>query len=72
MRKTYKLSELDCANCAAKMEREIGRLKGVEEVNISFMTQRMVLDAPDDIYEDILEKAAAICKKIEPDCVIIR
>lgn len=72
MRKTYKLSELDCANCAAKMEREIGRLKGVEEVNISFMTQRMVLAAPDDIYEDILEKAAAICKKIEPDCVIIR
>lgn len=72
MRKTYKLSELDCANCAAKMEREIGRLKGVEEVNISFMTQRMVLAAPDDIYEDILEKAATICKKIEPDCVIIR
>lgn len=70
MKKIYKMTDLDCANCAAKMEREIAALEGVESVNISFMLQKMTIVTDDERHSDIMEKAAKICKKIEPDCVI--
>ena len=41
MKKVYKLEDLDCANCAAKMERAVARIDGVSSVSISFMSQRM-------------------------------
>lgn len=72
MKKTYKLNDLDCANCAAKMERAINKIDGVEKATVSFMTQRLTLEAPEERFEDIMDEAAAICKKIEPDCAIVR
>ena len=72
MKKVYKLEDLDCANCAAKMENAISKLDGVESVKISFMTQKMVLTADDEKFESIVDEAAKICKRIEPDCVIVR
>ena len=71
MKKTYKLEDLDCANCAAKMERAIAKIDGVRAVSISFMTQRMALEAEDDRFEDVLQKASKACRKIEPDCRIL-
>ena len=71
MTKTYKLQNLDCANCAAKMESAIAKLKGVEAVSISFMTQKMKLTAADEVYDTLLREAIRICKKIEPDCEIV-
>ncbi len=71
MKKTYKLQNLDCANCAAKMEAAIAKLKGVEAVSISFMTQKMVLSAADAEYENVLKEAVRICKRVEPDCEIL-
>lgn len=70
MKKVYKMTDLECANCAAKMEREIGALDGVESVNISFMMQKMTIVTDDEKHAEIMKQAAKICKKIEPDCVI--
>lgn len=72
MKKTFKMIDLECAHCAAKMEDAIRKLEGVNEVSISFMTQKLVLDAEDAHFEQILDEAAKICKKVEPDCRIQR
>ena len=72
MKKVFKMAELDCANCAAKMEAAIAKLEGVEKVSISFMTQKMVIVADDEKFESIMDKAQKICKRVEPDCRIVR
>ena len=72
MKKTYKLIDLDCANCAAKMENAIKNIEGVKSASISFMTQKLVLEADDDRFEAVLDEAQRACKKFEPDCVILR
>ena len=71
MKKTFKLRDLDCANCAAKMENAIRKLDGVNSATVSFMTQKLTLDADDTRFDEILQQAARICKKVEPDCTII-
>lgn len=71
MRKVFKLEELDCANCAAKMEEQISKLDGVQKASVSFMTQKLTLEAEDSIFDSIVTKAAQIIKKIEPDCRLI-
>lgn len=70
MKKVYKMTDLECANCAAKMEREISNLDGVESVSISFMLQKMTIVTDDEKHNEIMKQAAKICKKIEPDCEI--
>lgn len=75
MRKSFKLENLDCANCAAKMETAIGKLPGVNKATISFMTSKLVLDTDADTPEElapILDAAQAACTGIERDCVIKR
>lgn len=72
MKKVFKMEELDCANCAAKMEAAIAKLEGVEKVSISFMTQKMVIVADDEKLESIMDEAQKICKRFEPDCRIVR
>lgn len=71
MKKTFKLRDLDCANCAAKMEDAIRKLDGVNSASISFMTQKLTLDADDARFDDIVKQAAKVCKKVEPDCTIV-
>ena len=71
MKKTYRLEELDCAQCAAKMEEAIRKLSGVTGASISFMTQKLTLEAEDEKFDEILQQAAKICRKIEPDCRIV-
>ena len=71
MKKKFKLQDLDCANCAAKMEDAIKKLDGVNDANVSFMTQKMTIDAEDDKFDDIMKEVVEICKKAEPDCDIL-
>ena len=71
MKKTFRLEELDCANCAAKMERKIKKLKGVDNVEISFMAQKMTIEAADEIFDDVVADAAKLISKVEPDCKVI-
>lgn len=72
MKKVYKLEDLDCANCAAKMERAVSKLDGVDAVNVSFMTQRMSIDADETRFDEIMDNVVKTCRKIEPDCKIVR
>ena len=71
MKKHFKLRDLDCANCAAKMEDAIRKLPGVNSATVSFMTQKLTLDADDARFDEILQQAVTICKKVEPDCTIV-
>ena len=68
MKKTYQLTDLDCANCAAKMETAIKKIDGVHGASVSFMTQKLTLDADDTRYDEILQQVITTAKKIEPDC----
>ena len=70
MKKTFKLIDLDCANCAAKMENAIQKLDGVHDASVSFMTQKMTLDAEDERFDAIVQEVVKVCKKVEPDCQI--
>lgn len=72
MKKKFNLENLDCANCAAKMEEGIKKLDGVKLASVNFLTQKLTLEAEDEKFDEILEKASAICKKVEPDCTIVR
>ena len=72
MKKKFKLEELDCANCAAKMEDGIRKIEGVKEVSISFMTQKLVIEAEENVMEEVLERAQRLITKIEPECKIVR
>lgn len=69
MKKTYKI-EVDCANCAAKMERAAAKIKGVNSVSISFLTQKIIIDAEDTQFDFIVQEIAKACKKVERNCVI--
>ena len=71
MKKHFKLRDLDCANCAAKMEDAIRKLHGVNSATVSFMTQKLTLDADDARFDEIVQEAVKICKKVEPDCTIV-
>ncbi len=71
MKKIFELEELNCANCAAKMEAKISALEGVNSATVSFITQKLTIDAEDVLFDDILKRAAKIIKKIEPDCKIV-
>lgn len=71
MKKTFKLQDLDCANCAAKMERGISKIDGVKQVNVNFLTQRMTIEADDDRFEEIMDQVVKTCKKVEPDLSLI-
>ena len=70
MRKTFKLIDLDCANCAAKMETAIKKIDGVKSATVSFMTQKMTIEADDERFEEIVKLAVKACKKVEPDCEV--
>lgn len=70
MKKIFKLENLECANCARKMEDAIKKISGVEDASVNFMTQKMTLTAEDDKFDEIVKSAAKICRKIEPDCVL--
>ena len=70
MQKRFKLIDLDCANCAAKMEEAAKKVDGVKNVSISFMAQKMVIEADDERFDAIMKEVVKVCKKVEPDCEI--
>ena len=72
MKKKFKLEELDCANCAAKMEAAIRKIPGVEEANISFMAQKLTLVADDERFEEILDEAQRCIDRVDEGCKIVR
>ncbi len=72
MKAVLKLEGLCCANCAAKIENEVKKIDGLNEANLSFMTQKLTLEAPESDLERIVDEASRIAKKIEDEVNIIR
>ena len=73
MRKTYELENLECANCAAKMERDISAFPEVKKCTITFMTSRMSITINDDAdLDDVLDRAEKVMRSYEKDCTIVR
>lgn len=70
MKKSIKLIDLDCANCAAKIEAAVKKIDGVTSANVSFMSQKMVLEADDQRFDDVAAQAVKLIKKIEPDVTV--
>ena len=68
MKKVFRLRDLGCANCAAKMEREINKIDGVDNVTVNFITQKLTIDSDKQNLDDIITTIQNIIKKIEPDC----
>lgn len=71
MKKKFKMQDLDCANCAAKMENAIKNLEGVQDATVSFMMQKLTIEADDDKFDEIMKQVVEVCAKVEPDCKII-
>ncbi len=69
MKKKFKC-EVDCANCAAKMEEAVKKIDGVRDASVNFLTQKFMLDADDARFREILEQAVAAMKKVELDCEV--
>ena len=71
MKKRFKLVDLDCANCAAKMEDAIKKGDGVKDATVSFVMQKMTVEADDARFDDIMKEIVKVCKRVEPDCEIV-
>ena len=71
MKKKFKLQDLDCANCAAKMEEAIKKIDGVNDASVNFMMQKMTIDADDSKFDDIMKEVVTVCAKVEPDFKIL-
>lgn len=66
----FRIRGLDCANCAAELEREINKIEGIDKVSISFMAERMEIEYCEYLKENIIEKLKKVIKKEEPDVTI--
>ena len=71
MKKVYQLEGLDCANCAAKLERAIGEIEGVSAASISFMTPRMTIETQEDQLAGVMKMVKKTIRKVEPDCTLV-
>ena len=70
MKKVIALQDLDCANCAAKMECAVKKVEGVSNANANFMMQKMTVEIDSDQPNAVLAEIKKVCKKVEPDCVL--
>ena len=70
MKKRFKFV-VDCANCAAKVEAAVKKIDGVNDATVNFMAQKLVLDADDARFDEILKEVEAVAKKVEPDCELV-
>lgn len=71
MKKVFKLEDLDCANCAAKLENAIKKVDGVTGASVSFMMQKLTLEAADDRFDEVLQAVVKTARRVEPDCRIL-
>ena len=70
MKKKFKC-EVDCANCAQKLEDAIKKIDGVNDASVSFLTQKMMIDADDAVFDQVVQEAVKCISKVEPDCKVV-
>lgn len=73
MKKVYSIEGIDCANCAAKIEDKINKIKEIEEANLNFMMAKLSIEfkvSTEEEVEGVMQEVRKIVKKMEPDAVI--
>ena len=70
MKKTYALDEIDCANCASKLENAISKIDGVYFASINFFAQKLTVDIDDERFDDVMKNVLKTAKRLEPGCKI--
>jgi copper chaperone CopZ len=71
VKKTFAMEDLDCANCARKIQDAIVKIDGVENCEINFMLQKMTLEYDADNQDKLFKAIKKCVKKVEPDCSVI-
>lgn len=71
MKKTFKIEELDCPNCAAKLEKAISEIEGVQKASVSFIAGKMIIEADEADLDGIIAKIPSVAKKTIPECTVI-
>lgn len=71
MKKIFKMNDLDCAHCADRMEQSISKIDGVNYVSVNFIAQKLIIDAEDSRFEEIMKSAQKEVKKVDSGCEII-
>ncbi len=71
MKKSFRIEDLCCANCAAKLENAISKVDGVEKVSLNFIAEKLTIEADGDKFDTIMQECVKLAKRIEPDCRII-
>ena len=71
MKKTFAMNNLDCANCAAKMEKAILKIDGVKSATVSFFAQKLVLEAEDEKWESVVKAACEAVRRVDADSSVI-
>ena len=71
MKKTFRLDGLDCANCAAKIEKKVKAMDGVKDATVSFFAQKLVLEAEDERFDEIARKVAEVVHHTDADCTMV-
>ncbi len=72
MKRSYKIENLDCAHCAAKMEKAINKIKGVKHATVSFMLARLTIDADDENFENIIDEVDKAVSGVNITCRVKR
>lgn len=72
MKAVLKLDGLCCANCATKIENEVQKLDGVESASVSFVTQKLTINAPEEKMDAIVDRASKIAVRIDDDVNVTR
>ncbi len=70
MKKTYRLEDLDCASCAAKIEDAVSKLDHVNSCGVNFMTQKLTIDIDDNYFDQTMKSVQKVIKKVDSDCSI--
>lgn len=71
MKKTFELEDLDCANCAMKLEESFKKIEGVKDATVSYVMQKVTIEAEDELFDKVMKEVVKVCKKVEPDCTIL-
>jgi len=71
MKKTFKLVDLDCPNCTAKIENDVVKIAGVESAAVNLLSQKMVIECDEANVAEITKSIKKVVKKYEPDVEVV-
>lgn len=71
MKKVFKIEDLDCAHCAARLETAIQKVDGVSAATVSFLAQKLTVEAADERFDEVMKAVVKAAKRSVPECRIL-